>query len=66
MFENFNTKGQQTKALKKILGGGFSVKTNAACTVVKGDLAEAKELLAGYSMFFGFSESADRLFVWAH
>ena len=65
MFDNFNTKGQQTKVIKKILGGSFSVSTNGTCTVVKGDIASAKELLSGYSMFFGFTESVDRLLVWA-
>ena len=48
MDTKFYTKGQQTKIIKKILGVGFEVKTNACGSMVFGDLAEASELLGGY------------------
>lgn len=48
METKFYTKGQQTKMIKKILGAGFEVKTNACGSMVFGDLAEAAELLGGY------------------
>lgn len=48
MEATFTTKGQQTKAIKKILGAGFSVKTNACGSMVFGDLKEAQELLGGF------------------
>lgn len=64
MTKTFTAKGNQTKTIQKVLGAGFAVRTNGVCTIVKGNISEAKELLAGFAMVFDFRELGDNLAVW--
>jgi len=61
----FTEKGNITKEIKKLLGKGFEVKTNGCGTIVKGDLANAAEAVAG-TPFYGCCVMGDGayLLVW--
>jgi hypothetical protein len=60
----FYAKGAATKEIKKLLGEGFEVRTNAVGTIVKGDVAKAAEYLAS-NPFLAFRPLGDNLIVWA-
>ena len=62
--QTFTAKGAQTKEIKAILGAGFKVRTNGVCTIISGDVAEAKALLAGFAAVFDFADLGGGLAVW--